>query len=137
MRCCINFGTAPLGSNTPLRVRQSDRKGSTVAEFEETLEDTYDFEAGTYTSCYSSRSFIEERKRWDRLIIEGIIVVDTEKHGAFVPSFIPAGESERIWRETRGREMIGNDPRWKVMARRFIWEKRGGPEGKNLTGSDT
>jgi hypothetical protein len=99
-----------------------------VTEYEETVEETFDLETGTYTSFYSSRTFTEERKRWDRLIIEGIMVVDTVKPGTPIPSFIPAGEPERIWRQTTGK-----DPRWKVLARCFIWEKGGGPEGSNST----
>jgi hypothetical protein len=92
-------------------------------EPEEIIFQTFNLKAETYRATYAwhPREAVKERQRFDRLVIEGIVVVDTKQGGAPAPFFIPAGEMERIWRATEGK-----DPRWHVAARYFVWDEGDG-----------
>lgn len=91
-------------------------------DYEEAFNEYYNFQTGTHRAVHAigPESWIKEEKRFRRLIIEGIIVVDTTRRTPW-PVFVPAGEPERIWRATKGQ-----DPRWQVTCRRFIWEEGNG-----------
>jgi hypothetical protein len=94
-----------------------------MEDYEEAFNEYYNFRIGTrraYHALIPERR-LKEEKRFHRLIIEGIIVVDTKPGGVPWPEFVPAGEPERIWRATEGQ-----DPRWRVVCRRFIWEEGDG-----------
>ncbi len=103
-----------------------------MSDFEdpEVFEECYNFKTGTYKGTRNFGARIEQhvkwRKRFDRLIIEGIVVIDTTvrpEHS--FPLFIPAGEPERIWRASEGK-----DPKWRVASRCFVWEEGAGKESK-------